>query len=293
MKYCPSASEYNSLYCVAKEEFLQFAKILKKGTVCPIKAVHEIDNVDGIATRTTTIMTGYLGDGYSIHKTIEIDDTVSTTVEASMLYKNGKLVACYGDGFTPIRCGVMACVAIGIIAESIPAVLDKPIGIIGNGRISQSVCKAAKAIFGISNIVIHGKKGNYGKNYEEFANICEAVEVDENFSKLEKCGVVITCTSSFTPENLIETAQLKNADAIISLDMGYILGESFRKERRSYTDYVEQAEAHYCDEFPFDENIAEMKQLGVEAVQHGSVIYMYGIGIADAVVARFLYERNI
>ena len=71
------------------------------------------------------------------------------------------------------------------------------------------------------------------------------------------------------------------------LDCGYTLDESFRNEIDSFTDYTEQINSDYYDEFPFDEHRYVMRQMVEDKDDIGNrvCVYLHGIGFADPTIA--------
>ena len=62
--------------------------------------------------------------------------------------------------------------------------------------------------------------------------------------------------------------------------------------KASYTDWKEQIEAHYDEEFIFDEKHYNLNQMtdNEKPCEHASV-YLYGMAISDAVATEKLIER--
>lgn len=260
----------------------------------PIKDVKVIKTANGVPTITKTLMRGTTLTGYAVEKAIKIDDELGETSELEILYDtNGNLVDTHdNDGFTALRCGTMVCVALdegchmlGMKARNLK------IGFIGNGKINIEVAKVINSVFGISFCVVHGSLKNRGKNQKKFP--CAYVDCD--CSLLNECDVIVSCTSGCDGRDMISTKMLPNPKLFIALDTGYLLDESFRKECDSYTDYVEQLDIYYKDEFIFDKDRVPLKQLcrDKEMSKDRLCIYLFGTGFADAVIAESMYKQRM
>lgn len=263
---------------------------------CPAKKVEHGKVVDGICVETDTVMWGTTMSGAMAVKNIYVNDETAVTMEDIALYnKDKQLLAHYKDeGITPFRCGIMTCVAIREMMKMVTDVNFAKIGFIGNGRTNQANCKAIKAVFGMNQCIIRGSARNRGKNAEAFKGICEDVVVDDtdDLRYLNECDIVVVCTSAYTKEEQISTKDLSKPRLIIALDSGYLLDESFRRECESFTDHVRQLEAHYKEEFAFDNGNYKLHPMSVERPlqTERAVVYMYGIGLADAVITELIYK---
>lgn len=195
----------------------------------------------------------------------------------------------HDDNFTPIRCGLMTCIAI----EEACKMLKLPsknlsVGFIGNGNINQHNARAIQLIFGLKRCVIHGSANNRGKNKDKF----HKAEIDHNYELLNECDVIVSCTSGCDGKDMISIEKLSKPKIFIALDGGYTLDESFRRECDCFSDYVEQQEKYYEEEFAFDRKKYKLKQLCRDTVlEKTSVcVYLFGIGFADAVIAEVMYN---
>lgn len=258
---------------------------------CPVKSIRTIQEIDGVPVVQISNMYGYINGIYGF-KSIYVNDINGAYHEDIKIVKNGKLYEFHDVGLTPYRCSLMTCLAISKFGIDFSSV-----GFIGNGRINIQNCKAITEIFGSKDIVIRGSARNRGKNIEKFNEVCGGrvrVDVYSDLRLINECDIVVVCTSSYKQEDLISTAQLRNPKLIIALDCGYLLDESFRAERDSYTDYIEQLNAYYDEEFPYDSKMYDIKQLNNDCrFQQGrSVVYLHGIGIADIIVANEMIEEG-
>lgn len=257
----------------------------------PIKEVFVIGKINGVATITGTHMEGTTLNGLKVKKHIIVDDEESKTHEDVFLYDAiGKLIdEHHNDNFTPFRCGLMTCIAIEEACKLLKLPCEKlSVGFIGNGNINQHNAKTIQSIFGLGRCVIHGSANNRGKNKDKFPK----AEIDYNCELLNECDVIISCTSGCDGKDMIDIKQLTKPRIFIALDGGYTLDESFRRECDCFSDYIDQQEEYYEEEFPFDENKYKLKQLCRDTVLGKSriCVQLFGIGFADAVIAEAMYN---
>lgn len=263
----------------------------EKQKYMPIKEVFVIGKINGVATITGTHMEGTTLNGLKVKKHIIVDDEESKTHEDVFLYDAiGKLIdEHHNDNFTPFRCGLMTCIAIEEACKLLKLPCEKlSVGFIGNGNINQHNAKTIQSIFGLGRCVIHGSANNRGKNKDKFPK----AEIDHNCELLNECDVIISCTSGCDGKDMIDIKQLTKPRIFIALDGGYTLDESFRRECDCFSDYIDQQEEYYEEEFPFDENKYKLKQLCRDTVLGKSriCVQLFGIGFADAVIAEAMYN---
>ena len=266
----------DNLYNIVKNDFdrLMSSKFSRE-TFCPYKLCLSLEDVNGVATKTLTVMPAKDDLGNYGEKTIYIDDETSECVEVYSL--NGHIFQY--DNFTVERCALMNKYTLEACGLK-----PKKVGFIGNGRINL----ATKKLLNPKKVVIHGAKGREDKNKELFGDCI----VDYDFSELNKCDVVFVCTNSYLKENLIETDKLK-ANLIIALDCGYTLGESFRKEYKSFSEYPEQLMADYSHEFPFDSMKALILPLSEirKCLPRKKCVYLHGTALSDLSLAKAIHPE--
>lgn len=253
---------------------------------CPPKTVQiKRTNAQGLATEYVNTMSAHTLDHQEeVCKRILIDDETGK-VEEDVVYKNEDAPYHLIDvGITPVRCGLMTCLAIDLLAERPP----RRVGYIGNGRINLENCKAIKELFGEHTAVIRGSRKDRYKNRCLFEQVCSDVCVDdtESLALLDSCDVVVVCTTSNSREDMIENDLLRHVPLVITLDSGYLLGESFRKERILYTDHKEQLEQHYEDEFPYDESQHPHENMIEDHRGCKKLVSLFGIALADLVTTK-------
>lgn len=256
---------------------------------CPIKKVSNLKRVNGVSVERKTHLPARTIDGGYGFKTIYVNDENGGYEETVDVVTDGKLHIYTNQGITTFRCGIMTCVAVSEFIYRMNIRTDV-VGFIGCGRTNLMNCKAIKEVFGMNKAVIRGSKANYGKNADKFNEVVRTVVDDTpDFSELNKCNIVVVTTSNFEKENLISTKDLPKPKLLIVLDCGYTLDESFREDAVCYTDYKEQIESDYEDEFPFDDNKYDLRQLieGSYDVDPNErvCVYLHGIGFADVMTA--------
>lgn len=244
----------------------------------------------GVATKTETVMEATTSNGTFAQKVITIDDLTGRVSEVfSVIDSDDQKHVFHDAGLTRYRCAEMTVAAIKMLFRSVPA----KVGFIGTGKTNLANCIAIKNAFGVDDIVIRGSKRNLVKNAGDFMTVCKSVKVDtsDDFLLLNACDIVVVCTSSYRRSECISADILSKPRLIVCLDCGYYLDETFRESRTSYTDFVDQIERHYFDEFPFDSrqhSFVQMKDLNTGC--ENSVVYLYGVSIADAVAAENMLE---
>lgn len=274
-----------------------FASAENRKKYCPIKEVDNLKRIDGVSVERRTVLPATTINGNTGKKIIYVNDETGGYEETVEITIDGKPYTFVNQKITTFRCGIMTCVAISQFTDRMKLSFDK-VGFIGNGRTNQSNCRALAEIFKTRRAVIRGSKGNYGKNRDMFQKIVPT-EVDDtpSMEKLNKCDIVIVTTSNYEPENLISTEQLYGPKLLIVLDCGYTLNESFRSNAVCYTDYKEQIESDYEDEFPFDKKRYDLHQLVEDdydiAKGDRVCVYLHGIGFADVTTAELKAKKAI
>lgn len=260
-------------------------------SMCPIKTV-EVDERDasGVVTASTGFLRGMTIDGVSSLKRIYTNDINGKTEEILDIRKKNGSEHEYRDlALTRYRCSLMTVFTLERLMRSSP----KSIGFIGTGRTNLANCIGICERFSPSQIIIRGSKRNIDKNIGDFLLVHGNTEVDEteNFALLNTCDAVVICTSATKRQELIDASVLSHPDVIIALDSGYYLDESFRKKRDNYSDCPAQLDAHFADEFPWDEKHYSFKNLLEPRNVNPCAAYLYGIGLADAVAGEEITER--
>ena len=250
---------------------------------CPIKTINTLQEKDGVSVERQSSLYGIF-NGINGVKSIYVNDLTGEYHEDIKLECYGRTFELHDERVTTYRCGLMTCLAISKFNIDFESV-----GFIGTGRTNIQNCKAITEIFGKKDVVIRGSERDRAKNAFDFTDICGEVVVDEtdNLELINGCDIVVVCTSSYKKEDMVNTAQLNSPKLIIVLDSGYLLDESFRKECNSFSEYVEQMEAYYDEEFPYDDKPYNIEQLtdDCRSREGRSVVYLHGIGLADIVVA--------
>ena len=259
--------------------------------MCPIKDV-EVDERDaaGIVTASTGFLRGLTIDGVSSLKKIYTNDVNGKAEEILDIRERDGSEHEYRDlALTRYRCSLMTVFAMEQLMRKKP----KNVGFIGTGRTNLANCIGICERFSPVGIVIRGSKRNVDKNIGDFLLVNGKTKVDdtEDMIHLNACDTVIICTSATRREEMISANLLMGPDLIIVLDSGYYLDESFRKTRDNYSDSPEQLEAHFRDEFPWDEKDYTFKTLLDKRDARKCTAYLYGIGLADAVAGEEITNR--
>ena len=259
--------------------------------ICEPKSVKCLKrNTDGAATYTETQMAATTIERTYTQKTIIIDDEQAKTKEIIFSEKmSGKQYRFEDCNLTGYRCAQMVVLAIRMLYGN-----PKKIGFIGTGKINLLNMIATVKEFKPIQCVIRGSKRNYAKNCGEFLTVLDNVVIDasEDMRLLNECDVVIECCNNCNKDELISSDMLRHPKLIVALDCGFLLDESFRKERVSFSDWPQQLESHYKEEFAFDNNRYSFKQMKYDHEEYDkAVVYLYGVAIADAVAAETLIKE--
>lgn len=269
-----------------------FSTTEKRAMYCPVKDIKPLKRVDGIVVESMTKMYGTTLNGNYGEKWIYVNDETKECSENVFIETEGHTVVLdKSKPITPFRCGIMTCVAIWQFIGRMLLSFNS-VGFIGCGRTNLMNCKAIYEVFGLRKAVIRGSHRDYGKNASEFNKIVPTcVDFTDDMRLLNRCDVVVVCTSNYEKSYLIDTTTLWRPKLIIVLDCGYTLDESFRNEAISYTDYKEQIMPEYRDEFPFDKDVHQLRQL-VEDMDRTYdkrvCVYLHGIGFADVTIAEMI-----
>jgi len=293
-------SSYRKAYDKLKHDYelaTQTAETLNHFS--PIKKVRVLDSIHGTPAITLTKMHGLSIDGFTVDKTIYVNDETCSTDDDIVLKDQKKHVAehFHNVGLTRLRCGLMTCVALEESMKLLKIANIKRVGFIGNGRTNLQNADCIHDLFGVSDFVIRGSAKDRAKNYNEYAKITDHVIVDdtEDLRLLNQCDAIISCTSTCDPKDQISAHILNHPAIIIALDTGYLFDESFRETCEAFSDDVPQLNAYYHEEFIFDKKRYTLKQLmkDKKIEKNRICVYMFGISFADAEVAEMVYKHEI
>lgn len=267
-----------------------------KASINPVKVVNILKRKNDVATETLTYLPARTKNGFCGVKEIYVNDETGEYGEMISVRGEGKKHMLIDQGITPVRCGAMTAVAIHIVNQLYNADIKK-VGFIGNGRTNIMNARFVKAVFGAESFVIRGSFKNRGKNLKIFNEIAPTVVDDsDDFRLLNECDVVIVTTSNYEKDHMINAAELSKPKILIVLDCGYMLDESFRKSCNSYTEYPEQMNHEYSEEFPFDSERYDMHNLAeplTGSKEDRTCVYLHGIGFADITTAEMLIKGEI
>lgn len=268
-----------------------FLNAKRRRYYCPIKKVTNLKRVNGISVERRTILPAKTLNNHEGEKIIYVNDENGGYKERvrvdDLVFEN--------KGITTFRCGIMTCVAIAQFVDRMNLSFDN-VGFIGCGRTNLQNCKAINEVFHIGTAIIRGSDKNRGKSREKFADVINTLVDDtEDMTLLNKCNVVVVCTSNFEKQYTISTDTLYEPRLIIVLDCGYTLDESFRVNADSFTDYAEQINSDYDDEFPFDDRRYKMRQMVEDdgKLRNRVCVYLHGIGFADITIAEMMSRGEL
>lgn len=279
------ANDYDDIFC--KSEY--------RKRYCPIKQINNLKYVDGASVERKTLMMGTTIKGHYGEKRIYVNDETNGYEEDVFIHMGTDFFSYHNQGITTFRCGIMTAVAVYEMLKKV-MIVPRTWGFIGCGRTNIMNCRVANEIFGIEEAVIRGSDKNRAKNLDKFKEICNTTVDDTDDCRLiDSCDIVVVCTSNFSREHMYSTKDLKHPKILIVLDCGYTLDESFRRECVGYTDYIEQIESDYDDEFPFDSKPYPLKQMAENKDLEGGrvCVYLHGIGYSDVAIAELKAEGFI
>lgn len=293
-------SSYRLAYDRLKHDYeLATLSVKSLNHYSPIKKVRVLDSIHGIPAVTLTKMHGLSLDGFTVDKTIYVNDENCSTDDDIILRDKKHHVAehFHNVGVTRLRCGLMTCVALEEAQKLLGIQQLNRVGFIGNGRTNIQNAECIHDLFGVKEFVIRGSARDRAKNLDEYRKITDRVLVDdtENCSLLNDCDAIVSCTSTCDPKDQLSTDILSRPPIMIALDTGYLLDESFRRECEVFSDDVPQLNAYYGEEFIFDKNRYELKQLMHDkSIEKKRIcVYMFGISFADAEVAEMVYRHEV
>lgn len=267
-----------------------------KASINPVKVVNILKRENGIATETLTYLPARTKNGFCGIKEIYVNDETGEYGEMISVRGEGKKHVLIDQGITPVRCGAMTAVALHI-SNQLYNLPMKKIGFIGNGRTNLMNARFIKAIFGSESYVIRGSYKDRGKNHKAFNEIAPtAVDDTCDMRLLNECDAIIVTTSNYEKDHMISAAELSKPKILVVLDCGYTLDESFRKSCNSYTEYPEQINHEYSEEFPFDNERYDMHNLAeplIGSKEGRTCVYLHGIGFADITTAEMLIKGEI
>ena len=257
----------------------------------PIKHSYTLHRNADCIVRSINVMSAKTDKGV-LAKVISIDDEAKIAHEDLIYTTNDMKIYKHSDlGLTPLRCALMAALACDMNYQINSQTV---VGFIGNGNINITTAKILNMLFGVCRFEIRGSNKAKDKNSAHFIralSIDSTIRIDysDNYSFINECDIVISCTSSVDKENLISRNELNKPKLFIAQDSGYIFDESFRNETFCYSDLKEQIEEHYLEEFPFDTKTYKMETMKEDYSNYPKSIYLYGLALADAII----YEEVI
>ncbi len=242
-----------------------------------------------------TAMAAKLSDGTAGVKAVLLNEnTGDMTAYTSVFYTDGSSKVVNSIELTRYRCALMAALATD---GRVNLQKGSKVGFIGSGRINLYTAKVFNILFGVEDFVIAGSKDHPMKNFEEFSQLgftrvdCRA----NQFRFLRTCDVVISATTATAEAEIIEFDKLSGPSLFIAQDSGFIFGESFRHNCNSFSDSPSQLFNHWHNEFPWDITlktgslpVADLNATGCDG--RPSAVYLYGIALADVVVAAEAWE---
>lgn len=249
------------------------------------------------STAFLNAMTARISNGYYGAKVIMCDmqSGGGRTISKTLLFSPANELVAELDSadLTAARCGIMAAIAVErAFAGELIAIPDIAVGLVGAGRLNTYAANALRKIHGIDRFVLKGSPRQEAQSIGD--KIDGAISRTENYRDIGMCDVVITATSETSREAQtapgdfgIRELRTNLPKLFISQDGGAILGEAFRWGQKSYSDDRISLLLHRSQCFPWDRAAHAFRPLtdmqGAE--RPFSVIYLYGMGFSDIVMA--------
>lgn len=241
----------------------------------------------------TNFMGARLSTGEVAVKAICVDEDENLTRSRTIVFdQTGAIIRNIDSVFlTNLRCGMMAALAAEKFFGEISP--DTVVGLIGTGPMNVITAHVFRRLFGVTDFVVKGSPRNPAKNIELFPLDTRPVVSATGLDELKLCDVVISATSVPDTSESLAYDQLPQPALYIAQDGGWMLGESFRRELPGFSDNPAQLVSHARDEFPeYPKHkwaIEHFEDLRSDRFMSGrvrqAVVYLYGIALADAVVA--------
>lgn len=241
----------------------------------------------------TSALLGQLAH-YSGGKFIHVNESTRRQSAATVLFTDDQTDPIVVDAgwLTTLRCALMAI----IVAERFIDISQETVfGFAGMGRINLETARLLNMLHGVRRFVVRGSRQNRTRNLGALAGLlpdCHVVsDTTPTMLGLASASAIISCTTNNYADDMAQYDWLRDVPLFIAQDGGYWLDESFRRHLPVLSDYPAQHEAHWPDEFPWDATKPEFVPLIDAAVGRQAAVYLFGIGLADMVVAMDAWEH--
>jgi len=171
------------------------------------------------------------------------------------------------------------------------------IGFIGLGKVNSAVARVLRVLRGVTFLrVLASSEDSSIRANERLTDEGYASLVAKRGSLLWKdCSVVYTATTAHEKSQVFRVVDLPGVTTIVAFDSGYLLGPDFREKFASVSDYPEQSLLYATEEFPYDRSArySPYSLLEVRSSFPTIVAYLYGVALADIVVASVAWEEGL
>jgi ornithine cyclodeaminase/alanine dehydrogenase-like protein (mu-crystallin family) len=247
----------------------------------PEKTTFSLSKEQGLTMRYVNVLPATYA-GRAGAKVIFVDEYTGRTVAKIIsVSERGDIKVIDALDITVKRCSYMAALAAGY-AHKRGSMLS--LGIVGYGKIGKECESLFRRLFNITKLVVISspRKAEESDTYE--GKMRKVITHDTK--QLAACDVVITATTTRPDDTRLQLLPGYNNQLFISFDSGYMLDSEYR-ELPCFSDDPEQLMSHWREEFPFDINPVEINTLQ-RGIRPGASIYLYGIGLADFVIAKHI-----
>lgn len=258
--------------------------------LCPPKYSFTTESFENeTPSKYTNCLVCQLSSGYIANKLIYLNERTKKVISNTFILDpfNERMYTLNSEVLTWARCGLMTALAL----EKCFYVVPDTIGFIGAGRISYYTGYILRELFGVKTFVYKTRDFS-SESSKRFKSDLEGVgakviqDTSDDFGLVRACDALVTATNSVARESVLEYDQISGPQVFISHDSGYILGESVRQYTYRYSDHPAQLKKNFDVEFPFDSGPCKFESLcRIDKAKLPISIYLYGIAIADAVIA--------
>jgi ornithine cyclodeaminase/alanine dehydrogenase-like protein (mu-crystallin family) len=290
--------DYEAMLKELHREYLNgFATMASRLRYNPPKQTQVMTTVGMEPVKQCSVMQAQLPlSGWFGSKTIYFDYSqegpTNRSSVTSLFKPDGSLAAVYESSYlTLIRTALMVI----LTTEQAGLKLNEStvVGLIGAGKVNFGVLYLLNHMRGVKHFFIH-TRSECERFREKTKSLGIELHDDPGYPPkhlLRRCDFVASATTSHKPALNLEA--VREQRLLIALDTGYLFGPSIREELFHFTDHPEQLTNHRELEFPYDLHWREPYCLtGFSEGFLPAIVSLYGVALADIVVAKGAYERE-
>ncbi|MBU6230788.1 MAG: hypothetical protein KGQ93_14040 [Cyanobacteria bacterium REEB459] len=268
------------------------------GETCPAKLSLDVSRPGPGLGVFGNAMAARLSDGHFGGKFITVNEDNGGEMAAliAVFAPSGHLLRTLdGVHLTRLRCGMMAVQAAHRFfgAHALPGLRY---GFVGSGKINAQTARVLSEVFAVPGTALFllGSRRNPSKNLNLYPGGARVVSAPGD---LASCDVIFECSNVSQPEEVLEVSDFTVGAALpplfVTQNSGWMLGPTFRWMMPSFTDHVEQMNAHRGSDYdwPWDGNPHvliehDLRHSGYSrTVLDRAAVYLTGMALADLVGA--------